>query len=261
MAQGYLYIACGEKYIRQTIVSAESLRRVDGAADITLITDHPIENKCFNRVILRQMHYSFLDKVRYVYEFSPYERTFYLDSDTYFYGNCSKLFSLLDYFDICMTPAPGGGDLIVKEGSVTPFEPYNCGMFVFRKNARTEKLFMRWLQIYNERLNKGYCSADVGSGELDQTSFGMALMHSECRPYILPYNYNARLPFFLNLKGEVMLVHGWGVDYEEIRKRINITAAQRCWDPFRMRCVYGKRNIFIRSLGKLYRKFLKATQK
>ena len=41
-----------------------------------------------------------------MYKESPYRKTLFIDSDTYFYESCEGIFTLLDYFDAAMALAP-----------------------------------------------------------------------------------------------------------------------------------------------------------
>lgn len=242
--QGYLYIACGEKFVQQAIISANSLRRVDKKAHITLITDHSIENNVFNYIIICPMDYSLIDKVRYIYEKSPYEKTFFLDVDTYFYDDCKELFKLLDYFNICMAAAPAEREVVIEGKSLIGYRPYNTGVILFRKNKHNEHLFKEWYRIFVERLNSNQCEKHINPEETDQASLGLALLHSDARVYVFPNIWNARVPFFINLKGEVKIIHGWELDYEQMRPIINETTAQRCWDPFKQKCIYKESSFF-----------------
>ncbi|MGH7198402.1 MAG: sulfotransferase [Candidatus Omnitrophota bacterium] len=237
MKCGYLYVASGKKYVEEAIVSASSLRRVDTQAHITLVADQETNNDVFNRVIIRRSPpfknwcEAHLYKARHVYQASPYQKTLFLDTDTYFYENCRPLFGLLDHFDLCLAATPADDSEAKSNGrSVAGCTPYNSGVILYRKNWKNDLLFNKWAKILERRLSQGI-------EERDQTCLMEALIKSRSRAYVLPNVWNARTPFFINLLGTVKIVHGRHPDYEALRSKINITPAQRCWDPYRQTCI------------------------
>jgi len=238
--KGYLYIASGKGCVKSASLSVKSLRRWDGDAHITLVTDADPGAGVFDEVVIRGHNASnrgenLFYKVRNIYGGSPYEKTLFLDADTYFYGDPSGLFGLLDHFDVCMAKAPADANLAPLEGEPLPgYTPYNTGVILFRKNGVTEKLFTDW-----ERLHRRNVTADpeLGYPWPDQVAFMEALLGSEARMYALSAVWNARFPFPISLNGPVMIAHGRHDDYEELGRRINASPAPRCWDPGRQKCI------------------------
>ena len=100
---GFIYAVAGQKYIDEAIKSCLSIRKVNPDANVTIFSDQPIENHPFNQVVLFEQDMSqYVDakcaKIKAMAQ-SPYERTIFIDSDTYFTDDCLELFDLLDYFD------------------------------------------------------------------------------------------------------------------------------------------------------------------
>jgi hypothetical protein len=254
---GYLYVVAGQKYIDEAIISAGSLRHVNPDAHITIIADREVRGDLFDQTIVRPMENRSLReeslydqawkegltfRVKHIYNESPYEKTLFIDSDTYFYDGCEGIFDLLDYFDISMAIAPNDRTPTFVNGKcLTGYTPYNCGVILFKKNSKNEALFKQWFNIYEQKLKK---NALHSRGESDQTSFMEALLESESRIYTLANEWNARLPFFLNLTEPVKVVHGRYGDYDQLRKKINWPVEQRCWNPQQKKCIYKKKNIF-----------------
>ncbi len=261
---GYFYIATGEKYIKELNISARSLKRVDKTAHITLITDKAIKNDIFDNVKICSTNFtsrteSLAYKVKHIYSESPYDKTFFIDTDTYFYDNCDMLFKLLNYFDILMTMSPADINYAHIDGKpLTGCAPYNSGVMVFRKNSKNEMLFKKWDQIYEEKLRSGSLGA-----ENDQTSFMEALLTSEAKVYVLPNIFNARIPYYLTLNGLVKIVHGrWAGDYEKLRRKINKSSSHRGWDPTRRRCTFeGKYFTFLKKIKKIPKKCMRSLRK
>lgn len=241
---GYLYIAGGNpQYVREAMISVKSLRAVDPEAHVTLITDREVERGLFDEIVhrpadLTRRREGLSYKARHVYDGSPYQKTIFVDTDTYFYEGCRPLFKLLDYFDLCMTQDAADMHAPQIDGDfLTGYTPYNTGVIAFRKNARNEILFKQWWEIYDKKLRAGHVDL---TKETDQTSFMQALLHSESRVYVLSNLWNARTRTYTALKGTVKIVHARHREYESLRRKLHVTTDARCWIPRRKRCIYGK---------------------
>ncbi|KAK3281676.1 hypothetical protein CYMTET_10546 [Cymbomonas tetramitiformis] len=92
-------------------------------------------------------------KKQLAWMFSPYAKTLYLDADTCFCGNyLSRLFSLLDHFDVLTTVDPAGakgGTLASVPGS---FLERNAGFVAFSDSNSSKVLRARWIEIYKLHL-------------------------------------------------------------------------------------------------------------
>lgn len=238
--RGYLYIASGKGCVKSALLSAKSLRRCDRGAHITLVTDADPGDAVFDEVVIRGHNASnrgenLFYKVRNIYGGAPYEKTLFVDADTYFYGDPSGLFGLLDHFDVCMTKAPADANLAPLDGErLTGYTPYNTGVILFRKGEAMEKLFSDWENLHQRNVT---ADPELGYPWPDQVAFMEALLHSEARMYVLSAVWNARFPFPISLNGPVMIAHGRHDDYEELGRRINSNSAPRCWDPERQKCI------------------------
>jgi len=247
---GYLYVAAGDpKYLQEAKISATSLRAVDPTAHITLITEKPLDGSLFDKVVIRPAAFSswragVAYRTKHIYADSPYERTLYLDTDTYIYEPCRALFGLLDHFDICMAASPADTNEPLIDGKpLTACFPYNAGVIAFKKNERNEFLFRTWHERHAKKLREGSLRQKEG----DQPSFMEALIQSESRVYVLPSIWNARVLTYVFLNGSVKIVHtreGSKEDFEKLRKKLNKTTGIRCWDARRKRCLYRKPTLF-----------------
>jgi hypothetical protein len=225
---GVIYVATGDRYIREAEQSARSLRRVCPDLPITLIADKPVESPLFDQVlILPNPGYRSADKIEGI-RMSPYEHTLFLDSDTYVVGDITTVFTLLDRFDIAAAhdiriesqPAPGMPDC---------FPEYNSGVVVCKKSPRLADLLARWADDYQARLETW-----DGEGRLnEQPSFRRALFDSSARIATLPPEYSCR-PNTGRLFAAVKILHERG-DEAYLQRIANILNAQ-----------IGKRVHFIR---------------
>ncbi len=254
---GYLYVAAGDpQFIQEAVISATSLREVDPAAHITLVTDKPFDGSLFEKIVVRPVEFTawrsgLAYRTKHIYQDSPYEKTLFLDTDTYFYEPCHALFELLDYFDVCMAAAPADTNGPLIDGRpLTACFPYNAGVIAFKKNPRNESLFRTWYEIYEKKLRE----RNLRPRESDQAAFMEALLNSDSRVYVLPSIWNARLLTYVFLNGSVKIVHnreGQKEDFEKLRKKLNEFSGIRCWDPRRKECIYRKPKLLKKILRKL----------
>jgi len=104
MKQGYILCAVGDKYVKESEIAIKSLKRFDPNAHVTLVTNVKVTSSLFDNVI--NMPIEKIDhKSIKMYKpkgllLSPYEKTFYIDTDIYFCDLCDELFDLLDYYDL-----------------------------------------------------------------------------------------------------------------------------------------------------------------
>lgn len=253
---GYLYIAVGEKYLKEATVSVASLKRIDKKSHVTLITDKEYKNNLFDRILICPMRddpeapkikgirnsiwskeslETFAYRIRCFCHRSLYNKTIYLDTDTYFYDTCDEIFVFLDYFDICLALAPRDySEICLDNRKIVNPCLYNCGIIAFRKNSKNDFLFREWYRIYLKKLE----NVSLGPLESDQSSFVEALAKSESRLYSLPNEYNAGIRFFIALNKPARIVHGRCGDYEKLGKRINKKLlSHRVWHLQTRKCI------------------------
>lgn len=243
--QGYLYVAIGEKFLKEAIISANSLRKIDNNAHITLVTDNKIDATVFNNIIVKpttinNFREGLLYKVEHIYNSSPYDKTLFLDTDTYICESCLDLFKLLDFFDLAIAQDPTDVNRAKIPESLEQLKAsdlYNTGVILFIKNQRNEALFTNWLNIYKSKINQ-----KTVNKENDQTSFIESWLQSESKIYVLSHAWNARTPFFFTLNQSVKIIHGRHKNYQKIQKKLNQPnySRHRCWLPIQEKCVIKK---------------------
>jgi hypothetical protein len=114
MQKGILYVATGARYVEEARSSARSVRACNPGLPICLVTDQSIEPDA-DFDIVRDVHetpsgtaagpenYLALDRVAYYRKIlplvgSPFEKTLFLDTDTWVGDSLEDLFTLLDSF-------------------------------------------------------------------------------------------------------------------------------------------------------------------
>lgn len=117
---------------------------------------------------------------------SPYDETLYLDNDTMIRADLSSLFDLLQKFDLCgahvmLWHRPRHKRMWHTKVPET-FPEINCGVLLYRKNAKTEAFFDDWQAAY-----------DAAGMKIDQPTFREVLWHSDLRFYVFPPQFNKRI--------------------------------------------------------------------
>ncbi len=217
MSFGILYVATGDKCVREACVSASSVRQHMPDIPATLYTDiisSSLASFFDNIVPLENPQHSSFDKIAPLIQ-SPYEKTLFLDSDTLAIEAVYELADLMDRFDLAYCHAP-----VRKFGSELPdvpdaFPEANTGVLVYRKSTSLLKLFHSWAEIYKQ------CLALETPPIRDQPAFRQALYHSDIRATVLPSEYNLRTHFPFYAHGKVKILHGRGPSLEKALRLIN----------------------------------------
>ncbi len=211
---GVLYVATGTRHLVEAVRSAQSLRKHMPHIPIILYTDQVnVTFRTFTEIrkIERPLH-SFGDKILPLKE-TPFERTLFLDTDTYICAPIQDLFDVLDRFDLAASHAP----YRPARPSVIPdcFCELNSGVIAYRMRPETVRFFDKWFQLY-----QAFVEA-TGMTE-DQPVFRRALYESSIGVYILPPEYNLRtiMPGFSG-RGSVKILHGRGVPMQQLENWIN----------------------------------------
>ena len=236
---GYLYIAVGNSFVHEAARSATSLRNCRPDAHITLLSDKVVEHSSFDRVIAlesgstssrdadQQSKEEWKDSIFYKIkglQQSPYKKTFFVDTDTYFCDDCSELFDLLEHYDLLLSLAPADYSRVrLPDPQLEGYLPYNTGVMVFRKSDELLVTFGNWLDIYRAK-KQVYPH--------DQTALMEALLESKLKIYSLHSAYNFRLPYFNAVPAiKVKLLHGRHWDIASIAELVNERIEHRAWHP------------------------------
>jgi lipopolysaccharide biosynthesis glycosyltransferase len=197
--KGVLYCATDEVYQKRARLSAYSLKHNNPTLSCCLITNTEVKDEIWDHLIISEksengFHQYMLDKITAL-SLSPYEKTLYLDSDTYILDDINELFSLLDRFDIALCHGhdrqkryliqtgqiPIKGTLVKAISDAIPyaFAPLQGGLILYRKNETIEKFLKDLADLY---ISKHFYD--------DQVSIRELLWKSNINFYILPPEYN-----------------------------------------------------------------------
>jgi hypothetical protein len=215
--EGVLYIATNEQYVREVFRSAETLKEHTDL-HCTLITDEPLDHDCIDLKIHGDNPPDRPDgyyKLNHIHR-SPYDRTLYLDTDTYVREDISDLFAILDKFDLAVTQAP-----IRNTGRVSDipawFPEYNCGVMLFRTYDTGLEFFREWRENY-----------DTMEFDQDQPSFRRTLFdRDDIRYFTMMREYNVRFwPGYVDERVKIIHTH---YDNEAIATAFESTTGARAY--------------------------------
>ena len=219
-SRGFLYTAFGAAYVEEARVSARSVRQVNPEAKICIVTDEPvIAGEEFDMVLPitppgEVETFARLDSGAYYRKIdqfarSPFDRTIYLDSDTYVTGSLAGLFDLLDRYEMLVTHDGNAEANYRFEQTETPFTSIpkefgciNTGVLAYRNGGRAQAFFTRWKE--NHVLHVQHRTVN------DQPAMRLTLFESDLRYHILPITYNwfSWIPCFIPSGGKVVVIHG-----------------------------------------------------
>lgn len=228
-SRGVLYLASGVEYVAEAATSARSVAEAMPGTETAIATDTlSADLSAFDRVIERDMETEVIDGREWLLNstvppgVSPFDKTLFLDSDTYVASDVSELWGLLDQYDLAVARTP---QQPFVDGVPEPWGLYNCGVIAYRDSKQTRAVLADWRERYRERLH-------TQDGAADQPAFLAALHASESlRWFTLPRRYNVRVPSRGELTHDAKIVHGrhYGASLAEVEAELNRTAGHRVY--------------------------------
>lgn len=197
---GFLYIATGDAFVEEAILSARTVDEQHPETPICLMTDSETTAAVFDEVVLiDDPAYGFEDQILNLDE-TPFDRTVYLDTDIYADGSVADVFDILEEFDIALAHSqsreawPVGG---VPEA----FPEYNSGVIAYRQTERFRAFLSTWEEIY-------FAGKEGSETMRNQPSLRQALYESDIRIATLTPEYNCMFRYPGHADGKVKLFHG-----------------------------------------------------
>jgi hypothetical protein len=230
---GILYVATGEQYRAECNKSAQSAKKNMPNIPISIWTDNEtdLDKNCFNSInIIENPKYSFFDKISPLLE-TPYQKTLFLDTDTYLLDSVYEIQDLLDYREFACTHAPvrisfGDNENDVLKNIPICFPEVNTGVIAYVKNDRVFRLINQWRDIYNKQLKSDNPPCH------DQPALRKALYYCDLHLAILPPEYNIRtiFPVFVGGNAKAKILHGRGETLKTSIEKINDYHGIRIYD-------------------------------
>lgn len=230
MSKGVIYYATGEKHISEAVRSAESLKQHLPEISITLFSPERPTSSCFDNHISIQNHSEpLLDYISYLKK-TPYDKTLFLDTDTYICGDISSVFDLLDEFDIAAAHDPVRHSSRYDPNVPETFPSFCTGVIPYRQTQDVFDFFTEWENLYRdyaENISERLYSPSGSTYANDCPLFREALYYSDLRSNILPDEYNCKFlyPGYAQLKIKILHIHH--SNPQEIAKVANEHAGMR----------------------------------
>lgn len=204
MTKGYLYVANQQKFVNEAILSVKSLKRFNSEPICLVCTSNLDSEKIretFDEVIIINdlQNHTYMAKVVGL-QATPYDRTIFLDGDTFITDTISELFDILDLGDFATTLEQSLHTTNTKNLKYTVvFPEFNSGVIAYRNNAIMHKVFTDWMNFNVE--NK------IGN-DMPGLREAILINFKEVRFSILPSCYNEHgFSTMLILNTKVKIIH------------------------------------------------------
>lgn len=188
--KGFLYIAFGDSFTKEALMSIESLKRYN-SEPVLLLTDQELSPTIQKSVDyyakIKPNHIR--AKVDFISQ-TPFEKTVYLDSDTLIVRNISDMFDVLDRFDVGLVHDYARKRLkysnLVPEYEKIPyaFSEFNGGIMAFNNSERTKNFLSLWRSYFYKYYQQ--------TNGWDQVSLRVSLWESKAQIHTFPFEYNIR---------------------------------------------------------------------
>ena len=224
-----MYSAGGDHYVAQALASARSSLRHNPVPHVLFAAPAPRDGSAEEGLSIEPFEPSenpYLDKIANMRR-SPFERTIFLDSDTYVTREIVHLFELLDSYEMAVAHAPGYRGLNDPQVPVA-FCEFNTGVLAWRSGERTAAFMERWQETYAAWQHQPpFDRAGRSRGKADQPAFRRCAWEHRMGIVVLPPEYNYRTGVPGAVVGRVRVVHGRHDDYELVAARLNETIGPR----------------------------------
>lgn len=221
---GVTYVATGYKFLKEAHASAESVKEAMPDVPVCLITDEDREPRFPFDDIVYHTEYAGTKRYKQAMGLSPYDRTLFLDTDTYVARDLREVFVVLDRFELAVNQISSGYHYELPEVPDS-FPELNSGVIAFRKTPAVLALLAEWSRLFDVyEATKGWT--------WDQHSFRQALYESPVRfaPLPIEYNFMPYLPAYF--MAEVKVLHGRTHDrLVRIAKDVNRQLGPRVFYP------------------------------
>jgi hypothetical protein len=219
---GVLYFAVGDRFVREAEVSARSLKTQTPQIQAAIFCNHDVTD-VFDYRFDVDVTGGLKQLKPFVMRHTPFEKTIFLDTDTFVADSIHEVYDVLDRFELAAAITPYwqvtlGGE-ITKQGVPVAFPKLNSGVIAYRKTRAVEQLLDEWHRM------------QVVSRGQDQKNFRRALYASDVRFCVLPPAYNFRLEWPGAVSGGIKIFHGRDPDLPKLCRWLNSTEKWRLIAP------------------------------
>jgi hypothetical protein len=222
-----MYSCSGERSVVQGLRSADSSLRHNHVPHVMFASPEPSEQ--IDGLSVEPFEPSdnpYADKIANMRR-APFERTIYLDTDTFVLDEIVHVLELLDGYDLAVARAPGYRGLFDPEVPAA-FTELNTGVVAWRESEETAAFLEDWHDTYVAWLqDEPFPGAANARGKADQPAFRRCAWKHRMRTMVLPPEYNYRTGVPGTVVGPVRVIHGRHSDYDAIAARLNETLEPR----------------------------------
>jgi hypothetical protein len=204
-------------FLKELAISVNSLHKHMPELPVTVYTNLKVEDikrvcsvdEVINIPIPKYRFWA--DKFKVMRD-SPYDKTLFLDGDTYFCDKIDEVWETLDKYDLAAMQSPS---LISRDVVKVPpcFPELAGGVIFYKKNEKTNKLFENIITMLDVPERRPGC---------DEPYLRFALYESsDLRFYVLPTEYNCFYTHPGYLFGKVKILHGHSDSIEEDAEVVN----------------------------------------
>jgi hypothetical protein len=241
---GVVYSCAGDRYIEEALRSARSSIEHNSLPHVLFTSADVDSEPGLTAVRFEPSTNAYADKIANMRR-SPFQRTIYLDTDTFVVDEIAHVLALLDHFELAVAHDPSrrrNGDRQVPHA----FAEFNTGVIAWRASERIEAFMRSWEETYlswladepfvgaaqasakrRARLQPG--RAPSWGGAADQPAFRHCAWEHEVRLFVLPPEYNLRLGEPATVVDRVRVIHGRHRDYDSLAARVNDRQGPRSW--------------------------------
>ncbi len=236
---GILYSCSGEPYVAEAVQSARSSLRHHSLPHLLFSSVEVDSEPGLSVARFEPSGNPYLDKIANMRR-SPFERTIYLDTDTFVVEEIAHVLALLDHYELAVAFAPGQRGLRDPEVPRAFYE-FNTGVVAWRASERIASFMRDWEQTYAAWLReepfpgaatpnpRRLSRATSRGGTADQPAFRRCAWQNDVRLFVLAPEYNLRLGLPTTVVETARVIHGRHRNLEGLAARINDTRGPRSW--------------------------------
>jgi hypothetical protein len=228
-SEGILYSAAGDSYVAEAVRSARSSLRHNRLPHLLFASGDADSVQGLSVARFEPSVNPYADKIANMRR-SPFERTIYLDSDTFVVDEIAHVLQLLDCYDVAVAYAAYRA--LPDPDVPSAFYEFNTGVIAWRASDRVAAFMRSWEETYLAWLREGPFPGARKASEsrrADQPAFRRCAWQHGVRLFVLAPEYNFRFDYPTTVRERVRVIHGRHDDYEALAARINDKERLRAW--------------------------------
>jgi hypothetical protein len=227
---GVVYSCSGAAYVQEALLAARSSIRHNALPHVLFASVDVAPEPGLTVARFEPSANPYVDKIANMRR-SPFQRTIYLDTDTFVVDEIVHVLALLDRYDVVAAHAPGYRGLADPQVPLAFYE-LNTGVLAWRASDRLDAFMRDWEETYAAwLLAEPFPGAGKPSLAADQPAFRRCAWQHEINLGVLAPEYNLRLGEPATIVDRVRVIHGRPRrrSFEQIAAAVNATPGPRTW--------------------------------